>query len=251
MKHSGFIETIRRNGIVPLASLWPGEVAELRRHLEGCEVYNAHVQAKATEPPAPFESAPPWPMMCHRMEDVVVAPHLFENALRLIPFVQRYFDGEAPLLYSMNAFWTQPAPGAPEYLDTHGWHRDGDDRKQVVMFVYGTDVNVPADGAHLYQMGTHRIADADLGRDFREPPPDGVQTVLGSRGRAFLADTGGLHLGLRPKTGRRMLAWARFGVTDPPASYVWDGLSPIPRAMLGSRYPSDPALQEAVRLIVR
>lgn len=244
------IDALRRDGIVQLPAIGPGPVYDIWTHLTKCEVKNAHVEAKATSEPVRLRSAlaaGQWPMMCHAMRDVILAPHLFEAALELRELAQDYFDGERPLLYSMNVIWTQPAPGVPQYQDTHSWHRDGDDRKQLVMFMFGTDVGI--DGAHLYQKGSHRIADSDLGRDFRDPAPESIEAIYGPAGSVFLADTGGLHIGLRPRK-HRMLAWARWGVSDPPESYRWDQLAPIPRALLGERYPSDPVLQEAVHLIV-
>lgn len=244
------LNALRRDGIVRLPQMPRNAMETIWRHLKDRNVYNAHVQAKGTEPPVRLRTAladARWPMMCHSMHDAVLAPWLLEAALDLRGLAEAYFDGERPLLYSMNVMWTQPAPGSRPYLDTHGWHRDGDDRKQLVMFMFGTDVGL--DGAHLYQRGTHRITDADLGWDFRDPPVTVIETIYGVAGSVFLADTGGLHIGLRPRK-HRMLAWARWGVSDPPESYVWDKLQPVPRALLGNRYPTDPVLQEAIHLIV-
>lgn len=241
---------LRQDGVVRGLPMGRREVGEFADHLRHCEVYDAHVRAKSKDHRVWGDGvAAGWPMFCHDMRDVVMAPHLFELALSTFPVAQGYF-GEDPRLYSVNAFWTQPAPNFEPYQDTHSWHRDGDDRKQLVLFLYGTNVLCQADGAHLYQRGTQVIADDALGRDFRAPHQNEIACVLGIAGTTFLADTGGLHLGLRPQNGRRMLAWARWGVSNPPQSYVWDQLSPLPRHRLGARYPSDPALQEAIRLVV-
>ena len=245
----GIVDTLCRDGIAPLTRLLPSQVEEIVSFLADAETFNAHVWAKATEPSVPLRRALAenrWPAMSHRMEVAIALPHLFELALETRAVAEAYF-GESPLLYSMNAFWTQPAPGRPQYQDTHGWHRDGDDRKQLVLFVTGTDT-APGNGAHRYQRGTHRTGDADLGRD----PCDArdVMIVDGPAGTAFLADTSGLHVGDRPSLGPRLLLWARWGVSDPPISYGWDKLSPVPRAVLGERYPEDRMLRDAVRLVV-
>lgn len=250
--YEGALETLRTEGVARGPAMPPSHAEALAAHLRGCQVYDAHVRAKSRHG-APWGdgAGAGWPMFCHDMRDVMMAPHLLELALETLPVARDYF-GEPPKLYSLNAFWTQQARGEHSlYQDTHGWHRDGDDRKQLVLFVYGTHVLAQQDGAHLYQRGSHLVADDKLGRDFREPPQGEIAVVLGIAGTTFLADTGGLHLGLRPQHGRRMLAWARWGVSDPPQSYVWDQLSPLPRHRLGARYPSDPVLQEAIRLVVR
>ena len=209
-------------------------------------MWNAHVAAKATEPPLPLfqvlaESR--WPAFSHHMRDVVTAPNFFELALATYSAAQEYF-GELPLLYSVNAFWTQPASGQLPYVDTHYWHRDGDDRKQLVMFMFGTD-----GGVHRYQRGSHCLTDAELGYDPAEPPPERVATVTGKAGTVFFADTSGLHVGDRA-LAPRLLLWARWGVSDPPESYRWDRLEAVPRDLLGDRYPADEALQRAIRLVV-
>lgn len=243
------INRLRERGIADSGSWTSGETRRFREHLAKTPVRDGHVWAKGKSPPTynrPYDC----PMFCHRMEDVVAAPYLIETAIASLPLAKAYFDGERPLIYSLNAFWTQPAPGAEPYLDTHAWHRDGDDRKQLVLFVFGTDVSHRDDGGHLYQRGSHKIPDDALGRDFRAPPESDVMLITGFAGKTFMADTGGLHMGLRPKTKPRLLAWARFGVSDPPDSYRWDALTPAPRAVLGDRYPQDAETQDAIRLVV-
>ena len=256
------IDNLRREGIYR----WPGramsdrDVGELNDELMKSPIFASHVAAKATESSQPFLKVATgvnhqwmWPIFSNHMHDLIRAPHWFELALSFYPMAEAYFDGEFPRLYSLNNFWTAPAETI--YTDTQAWHRDGDDRRQLTLFMFGTDVAAIDDGAHLYQRGTHRIPDDKLGRPFREDPPQPngrsiVETVTGPRGTLMLVDTGGLHKAIPPKTKPRLLFWARYGVSNPPASYAWDSLSPLPRAEIGDRYPSDPKLQEAIRLVV-
>lgn len=228
---------LRRDGIVKV----PWRMRQcFSAHFMDLPCYNAHVKVYATEPPSmPREAlaAQHWAAFSHDMSAAVTAPGLLETTLGFYGLARDYFDGEPPLLYSMNAFWTQPASG--HYEMTHGWHRDEDDRRQLVMFVFGTDVLQPHDGGHLYQKGTHRML-----------PEGPVETVTGLAGTIFLVDTRGFHMGLRPGGGPRLLLWARWGVSDPPESYVWDKLAPVPRECVPD-YPDDPALRAAVRLVVR
>lgn len=194
-------------------------------------VYNGHVTGHSTAPPSPHKdvvAARTWPMFCNLMDDVVAAPHLMELAISYIPIARDYF-GEAPRLYSVNVFWTQPAPGQRPYEVTHTWHRDYDDRKQMAVFAYGTDVSDGA--AHLYQRGTH-VSNTGTGP---------VETVVGDAGTVFLTDPLGLHMGERPDR-LRMLFWARFGVDR--------FCAPVSRALMGDRYPEDPELQEVIKQVV-
>ena len=239
------------------------QLAELWQFLDDCPVWPNHVASKAAGEGSKllFKARVDgeWPAFAPCMDDVIRAPHFFEYALRGYEPATAYF-GELPLLYSVNMFFTQPAP--TQYGDTHNWHRDGDDRKQLGMFMFGTDVLDPADGGHLYQRGTHCLLeggdidvahaqlDAALGDAYRNPPAASVETILGPAGTFFFEDPSGVHMGVRPR-GLRAFAWARWGVSDPPRSYAeWDHLRPASRDLLGGRYPADPELQRAIHLVV-
>jgi hypothetical protein len=240
------LATLRRDGIARLPlMLAASEVRDLRDYLATREVWNAHVQAKAraSQPCVQACLEGRWPMFCHAMADVIAAPHLFAFALTLTDLVAAYL-GEEPLLYSVNAFWTQPASG-PRYGETHGWHRDGDDRKFLVLFAYGTDVLRAEHGAHLFGRGSHQHQLEGA------PPPETVETVCGAAGTMFLADTRGLHQGLRPDR-QRLLFWVRWGVSEPPASYRWDKLAPVAKETLPpGHYPAAERLRRSLRLVVQ
>jgi hypothetical protein len=223
---------------------------EFRSYLSSVPVYRHHIAGKATESAPNFATAwkQGWSVFAPKTEDVIKAPHWFETALSYMSLAKAYFR-QQPRMYSISAFWTTPAEG-PLYGDTQTWHRDQDDKFQMTLFMLGSDVPDPSEGAHLYQRGTHRTPDADLGRDPPSPPPCGiVSTVYGPAGTLVVADTWGLHKAIRPAKLPRLLVWARYAVANPPFTYVNDGLAPVSRDLLGDRYPTDPELQEAVRLV--
>lgn len=220
--------------------LWKGIVGvepmrgagEVLAYLEGRPRYRGHVKGMSVAPHQPGNST------CWAPEDILSAPHFLEFALGMTRIAREYL-GRDPLLYSVNAFTTYPISG-PMNPDIQEWHRDRDDVKFLALFVYLTDVMDVNDGAHLFKVGTHEgAADGD------------VRTVLGPSGTAFLADTRAFHMGVRPVSRPRTVAWARWCVTDPPASYLWDGQAPCDRAVLGDRYPVDEGLRASMRLVVR
>lgn len=243
---SDLLETLRRDGIVRLPPLAAPDVREVTAHLERCRVLNAHVpfQGKIA---APFREAVAggWPMFCHTMADVINAPHLLELATSYLDLARQYLEAD-PLVYSLNAFWTQPA--AARYEQTHKWHRDGDDKRFLVLYIYGTDVLTPEAGAHVFVKTSHRLRDDELPKD-RAPL---LETVLGPAGTMFLSDSRGLHLGTRPQGGLRSLLWIRWGVSDPPASYRWDKMAPVALEQVDARYWRDltPAQKDALRLVL-
>lgn len=218
---------LQRDGIVPVFPFPPQAVDQVNAWLDDCVRWGGHVKRQGDSPINR-------PITCWAMHDVMVAPHLWEWALSLTPFAEAYLDAPA-LLYSINAFESTPHDWAP-HPGIERFHRDNDDTKFLAAFLYLTDVG--ADGAHRYQCGTHEGW-----------PLTRIEDMTGRRGTAFLADTRGYHCGGRPTTGPRRLAWVRWGVSDPPASYIKDCLSPLPKAQLGGRYPTDPALQRAIHLV--
>lgn len=244
-------ELLRRDGIARLGAMSALKLDNVMAHLMANEVANAHVWAKKNQNPELLPTAlarAEWPAMCHTMECIVTAPHFFAEALKTYGIAKDYF-GEEPLLYSMNAFWTQPVGNGHVYQDTHGWHRDGDDRKQLVLFMFGTNVLELANGGHQYQVGSQSRGDAELGYPVWGPPWDKIRDITGAAGTMFMEDTGGLHMGQRPNQPRCIM-WARWGVTDAPESYKWDQLSPVPKEKVKD-YPTDLTLQHAIRLVTR
>jgi hypothetical protein len=143
--------------------------------------------------------------------------------------VAEYLGVETPLLYSMNCFVTRP--GEAVRPDIQDFHRDADDVKFLPMFFYLSDVG--KDGRQELRIGDHVVG------------------IEGKRGTVFFSDTMREHRGLKPMTDQRIVAWARFGISNPPESYKWDRLQPIDKALLGERYPADARLRESIKLLAR
>lgn len=231
---------LRLNGIAQVyQSLGCAQAREIADYLRASPCYPGHVKVYGDGVARPFdETAEMTDVWCHDMETIVLAPYVWDLAISMLPTVARYLDAR-PHLYSMNAFWTRPSD-APPRVDLQSWHRDQDDSKFLALFIYGTDVLNEHDGPHLFKVGTH------LGKD------DGgiVHPVYGPAGTAFLADTRGLHMGLKPiNRDPRLLIWARWGVSERPWSYGQDQLSPVDAGLLGDRYPADPETRDLVRLV--
>lgn len=175
---------------------------------------------------------------CWHPNDILAAPGLFEFFLSFTDIVEMYL-GVLPRMYSVNVFQSHPGKAITSNIQT--WHRDYDDTKFVGLFVYLSDVLSVEDGPHEYLKGTHLS---------KEPPVMPLTaSILGPAGTAFLADTAGLHRGVPPTMKPRTMAWARWGVSERPESYAGAGTQPVPRSVLGSRYPTDPRLQETIRLV--
>jgi hypothetical protein len=218
----------------------PDDVKEFRVALKGVPHYPGHVRGQGDGIPRKYEEAQGIETTSHDMADVVRAPYFLDFALSWTDLAEAYL-GEFPRLYSVNAFWTRPGRSVPD-PNIQEWHRDRDDRKFLVLFMYGSDVLADDDGPHCLAKGTHRMND---GRH-RAPAGEPVERVYGPAGSFFFADTSALHRGIKPQRGERLLAWARWGVSDPPASYGWDKLSPV---RLERAAPSE-RIRESTKLVV-
>ena len=222
------ISRLRRDGIVGAGVM---DVVPIVEHLSRCKRWNNHVKQDGVEPvPDPSST-------CWSMEDAVNAPGLLEKACLFLPVVEEYL-GAPPLMYSVNAFTTYPRSG-PTQVDIQEFHRDEDDARFLALFVYLSDVWTQAEGPHEYCEGTQ-----DGGPQTVFP----ARAILGQAGTMFLADTRGLHRGVRPTSDPRTVAWVRWGVSDPPKSYVWDKLAPVP--LTGDRRFTQRQL-ETMRLVVK
>lgn len=213
-----------RDGI----AIWPermptGLVSAITAHLLRAPVYNAHVWAQSDKRPRTLDECPD--VACTTQETLITAPYFLEFVDRFTPIAQAYIGQEPALLYSVNAFWTMPSP-APANPLYQGFHRDCDDRKFLAMFIYGTDVRTLYDGPHVYERGSHRSY--QLAGDM--PPCIARREFYGDAGTIIFADTSGLHFGAKPVHARRLIFWARWGVSEPPASYTFDQLYPVDRA---------------------
>lgn len=229
-------QSLRDTGLAVAGALLPGQVAEVNAYLESLPVWpDCHVMHTALErgvvSPVPRGTLT-GECMCVGHQDALLAPHLLERALALSPAAAEYLEVPEPVIYSANAFWTRPGTEPPRW-DIQELHRDADDERFLAMFVYLADVREEADGPHVLR------------------GPDGEDRfIFGPAGTVFLADTRHEHAGLKPRSRERGLAWFRWGISEHPPAYVWDGIAPVPWSALGDRYPSSPTQRRQLRLLV-
>ena len=142
--------------------------------------------------------------------------------IALHPAVLNVTNGYLELRSTLRALelWhTHPTPGAA--VQTQLWHRDADDVMNIKLFLYFTDVRVPA-GPLTYAPRTHPLGDR------REVPehdehrrstdeqmarivPEVEWRILeGSPGTVVFADTCGYHKQLKPESDERVKLVAHY-----------------------------------------
>jgi hypothetical protein len=136
------------------------------------------------------------------------------NAAPVLRIAADYL-GCKPTLSGLGACWSFPG-NAPAVYTQH-FHRDLDDWRFVKLFVYLTDVD-HGSGPHAFVMQSHRTAAQLRARPYSRRTIDSrygrdkVHTVLGPRGTAFMADTYGIHAGMVPKSGPRLVLQAQYSL---------------------------------------
>jgi hypothetical protein len=122
-------------------------------------------------------------------------------------------------LRALDLWHTRPTPGAA--VQTQLWHRDADDVMNVKLFLYFTDVRVPA-GPLTYAPDTHplgnrrelpehdenrRSTDEQMARIV---PENQWRILEGAPGTIVFADTCGYHKQLKPETDERVKLVAHY-----------------------------------------
>ena len=238
---------------------------QVRKHLMRHPVHAGPSFDTRGGAPVTLESAVP-PFACYRPEQILTAPGLLEqfNDAKLLDLIEA-FMGCVPTLYSVNAWWTLPA-ASPDMVNVQYFHRDDDDWRFVVLFVYLSDVDADS-GPHQIIPGSHsiaglqRLACADpeatfqesMGVDFSQRMEKelgaAAESIVGRAGTMFLANTTALHRGLVPKTNPRLIAWARYGLA-PNTNSIDNFQGPSARSLLPTRLADTPRLRHVNRLLV-
>lgn len=217
------------SGICKLPWRWPEhEIAEYVSFMRSRPVYSSHVRAKSDGVARSLDDPMAGEVCSYDMADALAAPHFFPFALQFNDFARRYLGVRVPHLYSLNAFWAFPGK-ADANPDIQEWHRDRDDINFIALFMLGTDVDQDSHGPHLYAKGTHRT------KNDGDHPPRGepIERITGPAGTCWIEAPAGLHVGIKPRMGQRLLSWARWGVSDRPQAYLWDETQPVPQSKIG------------------
>jgi Phytanoyl-CoA dioxygenase (PhyH) len=142
--------------------------------------------------------------------------------IALHPAVLNVANGYLQLRSTLRALelWhTRPTPGSA--IQTQLWHRDADDVMNVKLFVYFTDVRVPA-GPLTYAPGTHPLGSnrtvpehdehrrSTDGQMARIVPESEWRILEGPPGTIVFADTCGYHKQLKPESDERVKLVAHY-----------------------------------------
>jgi hypothetical protein len=124
--------------------------------------------------------------------------------------------GTTPIQDLVAMWWSSAVPGGASSAAAQLFHVDMDRLRFLKVFVYLSDVD-ERHGPHVFVRGSHRDLPRRLRADRRfsdaeveEALPDRATTVSGPVGTIFVADTSGLHKGLPPEVGSRLVFQMQF-----------------------------------------
>lgn len=273
----GEIDNFRSNGVLRLPSgLTPDEVLALRTTLEALPVHaGPHILSGPALQRPLAEVRQETQLAGYTPDQLLRIPGLVDlfNRPDIIDFVEQYL-GCVPTLYSLNAWWSFPAP-TPALAFVQYFHRDTDDWRFCSLFTYLTDVDALG-GPHQIIAGSHSltgmqglvdraraegrdVGDFDtvdsfvtsLGEGFSRRCErlfsDSIQNITGPAGTMFLANTLALHRGLLPQSPRLMI-WARYGL-GPNSNSADLEQGPLSRVQIVTSLPDTPRNRYVNRLL--
>lgn len=216
MEAQGHISKLREQGITVLHDTSRADVESLRAYLRQ-KVCVDPDQAGAPGFIWPSGAAPGCVHAYYPIETLLATPEVLRlaNSPRILELVESAF-GCAPTISEINCWWLrhdfdfEAAKLRHDfYVATRkNYHRDIDDWSVLRYFVYLTDVD-EEHGPHSYIPGTHNRSlnhrrGVDFDKYYRELYNRRID-VIGPAGTGILMDPFGLHRGMVPVAGDRLI----------------------------------------------
>lgn len=208
-------EKLRRDGFVRLgAMLNAEEIAKLTAFYDSVDARDPWAPSKPSfpgrTPPATAHTGQ------YYRSTVIQSPFVLELANDpTVLRIAKSFLGATPTLSDLNAWWSYVGPERAK--EAQLYHRDRDDLKFCKLFIYLTDVDMTT-GPHVYVRGSNndprmreerRFTDDEVEAAFGK---DHVEYFCEPAGSAFIVDTSGLHKGLLPTKGRRLIYESHYSL---------------------------------------
>lgn len=237
MRHPAFVtgpglesqrDALVQNGLVPLPGLVSQDsVKAILAYLKDKELRTPGGRTLRLQDVTPDIATADYPL-----QTVLSCPGILEliNSEPVLGLAGTYL-GCRPTLSSIGLRWSFPSNS--DACDVQRFHRDPDDWRFVKLFVYLTNVDHDS-GPHVYVRGSHRRARGirarvySLGKIEAQYGRASVTPVIGKIGTAFMADTGGIHMGMPPRTRPRLLLAAQYSLL-PVYAFRYAPLALVPK----------------------
>jgi len=170
----------------------------------------------------------------------------------LLKIAHQYL-GTTPIQDLIAMWWSTAVSPEASAAAAQAFHFDLDRLRFLKVFVYVTDVDATT-GPHVYVRGSHLSMPRALREDRRYSDEEVAQlyqgeavTITGPAGTVFLADTRGLHKGLRLVEGSRLVFQLEFATSLFGAGYARPTID-VPVGALAEMQRRYPATYRRFRL---
>jgi len=154
----------------------------------------------------------------YKREDLVSIKEILEiaNDPKILAFTQDFLQA-TPTISNINAWWSFGEKEAAEQAQF--FHRDVDDYKFIKLFFYLTDVDME-NGPHVYVESSanddnykkiRRFSDEEIESTYGKGK---VKYFTGKKGEAFFVNTYGIHKGLLPEKGKRLILQVQYSINE-------------------------------------
>lgn len=154
----------------------------------------------------------------YKRDDLVGIKEILEiaNDPKVLAFAQEFLRA-TPTISNINAWWSFGEKESAEQAQF--FHRDVDDYKFIKLFFYLTDVEME-NGPHVYVESSskddqftriRRFSDAEIEETYGK---EKIKYFTGKKGEAFFVDTYGIHKGLLPKKGKRLILQVQYSINE-------------------------------------
>tara|TARA_B100000809_G_C15136014_1_gene530603 strand:+ start:3059 stop:3937 length:879 start_codon:yes stop_codon:yes gene_type:complete len=154
----------------------------------------------------------------YKREDLVSVKEVMDiaNDPKILSFVQEFLYGK-PTISTINAWWSLGGRNDAEHAQL--FHRDVDDYKFIKFFIYLTDVG-QENGPHVYVETSayddkfktiRRFSDEEIEESYGK---EKVKYITGKKGEGYFVNTYGIHKGLLPKEGRRLILQVQYSINE-------------------------------------
>ncbi len=162
-----------------------------------------------------------WSQICMHQQDILnqefVIKLLTNNNLMEILY---QFMGCLPVFYQANIMYNNHSSSINDLMIRRGneWHRDYENIRPLVVFIYLTDIYELSQGPQRYLRKSH-LEDKDI--NFGNYDAEIIDknwnkanetTIYGQAGTTIINTPFGMHYGVPPSIGHRGILWLRFGM---------------------------------------
>jgi hypothetical protein len=211
------LSNLRKNGYCVLPALVNPEVCDKLLKIANSEICHAYIDGEKVlsvkfNPKNPI--AVKYQVPSSTLINKEVVQEIISDA-SIIDLVQKYL-GSAPVLDTVNMWWTTAINKDPDSHAAQLFHFDMDKIKWLKLFIYVTDVSEKT-GPHTFVSGSHksgsmpkqllskgyaRHEDKEILEFYKQSQ---LKEFCGPKGTVILEDTRGFHKGTPVKEGQRLM----------------------------------------------